>query len=297
MTSITLRTVASYDQNAWNTQQYFVGNPLDRSCLTGNRKDPNLLTAVLADDKTKCLICSQQLNRSTSKLVLCGKYSPISPFQQLALLSISETLQVAGCNSTSDLTLFSEVVLLGQDESDCWVISIDVSSNTTGNTDILHTVANFPKNEKAVFSFCDARSLLQHASQQYFSKAEVALAGQVFAISGWHARNRFMGSTGQPTVPVERGMKRSISSTAREKVYPRIDPVAICLVISPGGESVLLGRMKRGRPGFFSCLSGFVDQCESVQEAVCREVLEESGILLKPRDVRLVDSQPWPLGK
>jgi NADH pyrophosphatase NudC (nudix superfamily) len=299
MTSLTRtgRAIVNYCNNAQSSPQYFVGNPLDRSCLIGNRKDPDLLATVLADGRTKCLICSQQSDRGTSKLVMCGQPSSSSLLLQLTFLTVAETLQVAGCMSTADLILFTEVVLLGRGEGGSWVISIDVSSNTTNNDNITTTVAAFSPHDQLMFSFYDARSLLHQASLKRFSEPEVALAGQVFAISGWHSTNRFHGSTGLPTVPVECGMKRSISVTSRDKVYPRTDPVAICLVISPDGESILLGHMKRGPPGFFSCLSGFVEQCESVQEAVCREVLEESGITLEVLSVRLVDSQPWPLGR
>ena len=72
--------------------------------------------------------------------------------------------------------------------------------------------------------------------------------------------------------------------------FPRVDPVVIMLAVS--GERCLLGRGHR-RPGArFSCLAGFMEPGETLEEAVRREVLEESGIQVGR--VRYLASQPWP---
>lgn len=302
--SVFHRTVDAYCSNGLLSHHYFVGNPLDRSCLTGNKKDIDFLSGVLAQEDTQCLICSSHVDRASSKLILCeqtssaGSASPSS--LKIAYLTVQHTLKIAGCLSVSDLILFSEAILLGRDPTGCWVVAVDISASTSSHDDVVNTVAachNEEYDDNVLRCFCDARTLLEQASQHNLSKPDIAVAGQALAISGWHSMNRFMGSTGLPTVPVECGLKRSSSVTAKEKVYPRIDPVAICLVISPDGDSILLGHMRRGKRGFFSCLSGFVEQCESVQEAVCREVKEESGVDINISGVRLVDSQPWPLGR
>ncbi|SNX87953.1 related to NPY1 - NADH diphosphatase [Melanopsichium pennsylvanicum] len=74
--------------------------------------------------------------------------------------------------------------------------------------------------------------------------------------------------------------------------YPRTDPVIIMAIISPDGEKVLLGRQKKWPGGFYSCLAGFCEPGESFEEAVRREVLEESGIQVD--QVIYHSSQPWP---
>lgn len=74
--------------------------------------------------------------------------------------------------------------------------------------------------------------------------------------------------------------------------YPRTDPVIIMAIISPDGEKVLLGRQKKWPSGFYSCLAGFCEPGESFEEAVRREVLEESGIQVD--QVIYHSSQPWP---
>jgi NAD+ diphosphatase len=58
------------------------------------------------------------------------------------------------------------------------------------------------------------------------------------------------------------------------------------------GDEVLLGRQARWPPGRYSALAGFVEPGESLEEAVAREVLEESGVTVGPP--RYASSQPWP---
>ena len=74
--------------------------------------------------------------------------------------------------------------------------------------------------------------------------------------------------------------------------FPRTDPVVITVVSS--GDQCLLGqsRGRMTRLKTYSCLAGFMDQGESIEEAVAREIMEESGIRVK--DIHYVFSQPWP---
>lgn len=74
--------------------------------------------------------------------------------------------------------------------------------------------------------------------------------------------------------------------------FPRTDPVVIMLVVDHSGERVLLGRQKRFAGGLFSCLAGFMEHGEGVDDAVRREVLEESGVNVGR--VRFFGSQAWP---
>ena len=76
--------------------------------------------------------------------------------------------------------------------------------------------------------------------------------------------------------------------------FPRTDPVVIMLAIDAGsgGEQALLGRSPRFNPGMYSCLAGFMEPGETIEDAVRRETLEESGIRIGR--VRYHASQPWP---
>ena len=82
--------------------------------------------------------------------------------------------------------------------------------------------------------------------------------------------------------------RKGISNLA----FPRTDPTVIMAVISADSTRILLGRQSRFPPNWYSCLAGFVEPAESVEEAVRREVLEESGIRLGR--VVIHSTQPWP---
>jgi NAD+ diphosphatase len=109
------------------------------------------------------------------------------------------------------------------------------------------------------------------------------------ALIGWHARHRFCPNCGSPTKTVQGGWRRDCPSCHAEH-FPRTDPVAIMLAIS--GERALLGRSPRFAPTMWSCLAGFAEPGETIEEAVRREVFEEAGITCGR--VVYFASQPWP---
>ena len=67
------------------------------------------------------------------------------------------------------------------------------------------------------------------------------------------------------------------------------------LVESPDGNRALLGRSATQPVGMYTCLSGFIDQCEGIEEAVRREVMEEARVTVG--DVHILGAQPWPVGR
>ncbi|XP_072716576.1 NAD-capped RNA hydrolase NUDT12 isoform X1 [Ciconia boyciana] len=71
------------------------------------------------------------------------------------------------------------------------------------------------------------------------------------------------------------------------------DPVVIMQVIHPDGNHCLLGRQKKFPPGMFTCIAGFVEPGETIEDAVRREVEEEAGV--KVGHVQYVSCQPWPM--
>ena len=109
------------------------------------------------------------------------------------------------------------------------------------------------------------------------------------ALLGWHARHRFCPHCGAPTKLTQGGWRRDCPSCGAEH-FPRTDPVVIMLVIS--GERCVLGRSRRFVPTMWSCLAGFAEPGETIEEAVRREVLEEAGIVCGR--VSYFASQPWP---
>jgi len=120
-------------------------------------------------------------------------------------------------------------------------------------------------------------------------QAESGLAAYAAALLNWHRRHRHCANCGAPTEIREAGHVRHCPSCGAEH-HPRTDPVVIMLVLR--GDEVLLGRQASWPRGRYSALAGFVEPGESLEEAVAREVLEESGVRIGPP--RYVSSQPWP---
>ena len=134
--------------------------------------------------------------------------------------------------------------------------------------------------------YVDAR-----AATELLDAASCGIVAQARAQVDWHARNGFCSRCGTATVIARGGQTRHCHGCDAIH-YPRTDPVIITTVHS--GEWCLLGQ-SRGRgtgSNRYSALAGFVDQGESIEEAVAREVMEESGIAVGR--VRYHSSQPWP---
>ncbi|TCT06629.1 NAD(+) diphosphatase [Aquabacter spiritensis] len=109
------------------------------------------------------------------------------------------------------------------------------------------------------------------------------------ALGTWHLRHRFCANCGTETRIIEGGWRRDCTACGAQH-FPRTDPVVIML--SSRGARCLLGRQAHFAPGMWSALAGFVEPGETVEEAVRRELLEESGI--ETGAVSYLASQPWP---
>ena len=132
----------------------------------------------------------------------------------------------------------------------------------------------------------DLRSI---ASQGLVPAPLVAVLGQAKAIVDWHARHGFCAKCGASTRPAAAGWRRECDA-CKAQHFPRTDPVVIMLAVD--GERCLMGRQRRFPKGMYSALAGFVEPGETIEEAVRREIREESGIVSGA--VRYVASQPWP---
>ena len=119
--------------------------------------------------------------------------------------------------------------------------------------------------------------------------ADAAILAEARSLLDWHARHGFCAQCGTASAIDAAGWGRRCPS-CRAHHYPRVDPVVIMLAVN--GERCLLGRGRRRVGARFSCLAGFMEPGETIEEAVRREVLEESGI--RVGRVRYLASQPWP---
>jgi NAD+ diphosphatase len=109
------------------------------------------------------------------------------------------------------------------------------------------------------------------------------------SLCNWHQRHGFCAVCGAPTAMAMGGYRRDCGNCGAEH-FPRTDPVVIMLAVR--GERCLLGRQSRFPPGMYSCLAGFVEPGETIEDAVRRETHEEAGITVGR--VRYFASQPWP---
>ena len=145
---------------------------------------------------------------------------------------------------------------------------------------------------------------------------QAALYAQARSNLDWNARNPFCAGCGHRTLSIHAGYKRVCpptdaalsrgtsegSSTARPDCptwhgltnlsFPRTDATVIMAIVSSDGSKILLGRQKRWPPHWFSCLAGFIEPGESIEDAVRREVWEESGV--RVGRVVMHSTQPWP---
>jgi NAD+ diphosphatase len=120
---------------------------------------------------------------------------------------------------------------------------------------------------------------------------QAGLLAYARALATWRARQRYCGACGSPTVASHAGHCMVCSDPAcAQQYFPRIDPAIIVLVSD--GERALLGRQASWPARRVSTIAGFVEPGESLEDAVVREVAEETGVLVS--NVRYDSSQPWP---
>ncbi len=122
-----------------------------------------------------------------------------------------------------------------------------------------------------------------------------ALLAYARGIIHWHRRNRYCGDCGSPTESADGGHTRvCLGPSCGRKHFPRTDPAIIVLVTrrENGEEYCLMGRQPSWPEGMHSAIAGFVEPGESLEQAVVREVREETDVTVGR--VHYHSSQPWP---
>ncbi len=167
----------------------------------------------------------------------------------------------------------SKTILLGTDETNApWLAAPSMLD-----------ADNLPDGIKAI----DLRSIV---AQGLIAGAELGNLAYGAALNSWHTNNSFCAKCGSPSSIVSGGAKRFCDHCKTEH-FPRTDPVAIMMVTH--GDTCLLGRSPHFPAGMYSCLAGFIEAGETIEDAVRRETFEESGIRLGA--VNYIASQPWPM--
>ncbi len=242
----------------------FAGNPIDRADVL--RRDEDEIAEMMRSDKVRVLVMAGLDPLITSSDADSAELGWIDYKTACELLGGEPRLQT----------------FLGlQDTGEPLVAWNTAGSARTGadriSQDSLTTLG---------LEICDARE-----SAMLISGADSGILAQARANLGWHSTHQFCSRCGDPTEMRRGGLMRACKGCSAEH-FPRTDPVVITVVTD--GDRCLLGQ-SAGRLSamrMYSALAGFMDQGESMEEAVRREVGEEAGI--KVGRVRYHSTQPWP---
>jgi NAD+ diphosphatase len=237
-----------------STSHIYSGNPLDRG--ERERRDEQWIAGMARDGASRFL--------------------PMKDLNVLVSQGPQDGLGWLGVDDLRQLGIDGSAIFLGLLEGVVYFV-VDISQHE-------HAVQELT--DGGGHRFVDARAVTE-----FLSGTDSGIVAQARAQVNWHNRNGFCSTCGHET-SVKRGGQVRQCPKCDTVHYPRTDPVVITVVSDH--DRCLLGQ-SRGRlasTNRFSALAGFVDQGESIEEAVAREVMEEAGISVK--NVRYHSSQPWP---
>jgi NAD+ diphosphatase len=237
-----------------NPPNFFAGPYIDRRSEA--REDPAALAAIRADANTRYVLS-------------------VGGQQLLQAIESEGSARVAFLSRESpivDRADAAELVLLGQFQ-DAWCILIDLPADS-------------PVTLPEATALAELRPLAA-----LLPAPESALLAYARGLSLWRSRQRFCGVCGNPTRPIRGGhVLRCSHPQTPHDFFPRIDPAIIVLVSTQ--DRALLGRQASWPAGRYSTIAGFVEPGESLEDAVAREVHEETGVDVG--EIRYQSSQPWP---
>ncbi|MGP9822784.1 NAD(+) diphosphatase [Salinarimonas sp. NSM] len=169
-------------------------------------------------------------------------------------------------------------------------IAVQVFLGTLDGRPVLATAAPADAVEAlATRTGAEPHDLRGLATQGLVPEREIGLLAQAKSLLSWHLRHGFCANCGAPTRLSASGYRRDCDACGAQH-FPRTDPVVIMLITR--GDRCLLGRQARFPTGNYSCLAGFLEPGETVEDAVRRETFEEAGVRVGTVSYAL--SQPWP---
>lgn len=239
---------------------------LDRAAH--HRRDPQWLDTAFASPDVQILLMREGLP------LVEGSGPPSAPAQVGARLAPGRPLlwlgAQAGTLSPKAIRLF-----LGETEQGASIFALELPASFSLDASPIAGIGVFEDFRVAA------------SAMNAFDGGAAATARALFE---WRRRHGFCANCGVSTRLEEAGWKTKCDACGTEH-FPRVDPVAIMLAVR--GDKCLLGRQAAWRPGFWSCLAGFVEPGETIEQAAAREIFEEAGIRCSTRADYLF-CQPWP---
>jgi len=301
------------------THTVYSGNTLNR--LSHLREDQTFLQNCFTSPTALFLPLREfnpLLNSAATKLVWLGRADVEAATGQPYARPLTE--QAAAFNPETDASGAgrAQVLFLGVDESaegstqtskgvqvsGAPRFAVDVTVYEQATPDLRTAIGAVDENIKAKGSNPaeDFRSVIFGVHLE--DAGEYSIIAEARIILDWINRVRFCGGCGRRNMSVWGGFKLMCPSSFAGKTecptkgritnlsFPRTDCCVIMAVISHDGDKVLIGRGKRFRGNMYSCLAGFLESGESIEDCVRREVYEEAGV--RAGRVIMHSSQPWP---
>jgi NAD+ diphosphatase len=253
----------------------FTGARLDRAG-DARRRDPAWL--------------AEQREHPAARAVLAGDKGVVMDGDKLARVPLADALS-ARAAASDEPSAAAEPLLLGIDAAGpLFAVDVDAPATIVDRAPpLIDAGAARGSAQRRPAPADGPRPVPLREAVAVLPQDEGGLVAYVASLCNWHRRHRFCAACGAPSELGEGGLIRGCPRCGTHH-HPRTDPVVIMLVTD--GDRVLLGRAPNWPERRYSALAGFVEPGESLEEAVAREVAEESGVEVGPP--RYVASQPWP---
>lgn len=160
---------------------------------------------------------------------------------------------------------------------------LDIAPMEDGRKVKAYNLTELPELPYNKYEMCGLRQSYYKLSEPLYLKA-----GKCEELLYWYRNNRYCGVCGTP-LEMHSAISKKCPHCGKE-IWPQLSTAIIVLIRR--GEEVLLVHAHNFKTNFFGLVAGFVETGETLEEAVCREVMEETSLTIK--NLRYVASQPWP---
>ena len=140
-----------------------------------------------------------------------------------------------------------------------------------------------PVTDDKRYEMCPLRQSYYQLTRSLYLKA-----GKCQELLYWDHNTRYCGVSGSP-MRMDTDISKKCTECGKE-IWPQLATAVIVLIHK--GDEVLLVRAKNFKRDFYGLVAGFVETGETLEEAVAREAMEETGVTIT--NIRYFGSQPWP---